>query len=194
MEDRSERDRQLVRRVLEGDGRAFDDLVARYQSLVSGVAWRYGVPRDEIEDVVSEVFIKVYQNLHRYRPDHPFTTWLYRLSANRAIDHQRRRRRERERGEMPEQIADPRPGAGASLEERERVDLVREALAEIPGRFRKAIMLVYVEGMKIEEAAAVLGRPTGTVKTRLMRGRAALRKALLRRRPEMFGNGERNAV
>ena len=79
MADRPDQDHRVVEAVLGGSQEAFGDLVTRYQNLVAGVAWRYGAPRGEIEDVVSEVFIKVYRNLHQYRPEHAFSTWLYRL-------------------------------------------------------------------------------------------------------------------
>ena len=69
MEDPAGPDRALVESVLAGDRSAFAEIVARYQRLVASVAWRYGVRRDDIEDVVSDVFLKTYGNLHRYRPD-----------------------------------------------------------------------------------------------------------------------------
>ena len=62
--------------------------------------------QEEIEDVVSEVFLKTYRNLHLFRPDNPFSTWLYRLAANHVIDHGRRKRKEQARREMPREIAD----------------------------------------------------------------------------------------
>jgi RNA polymerase sigma-70 factor (ECF subfamily) len=178
----------LVQRVLGGDADAFGLLVSRYQNLVAGVAWRYGTRREDVEDVVSEVFLKVYRRLGQYRPDHPFPTWLYRLAANHVLDRGRRARKEKGRVEMPEQVADPRPLAGEDLEADERARLVREGLGELDARYREAIFLVHVEGRKVEEAARVLGVPEGTVKTRLMRGREALRKVLARRHPEHFGD------
>lgn len=190
MEDRSATDRALVERASAGDDRAFEALVTAYQRMVGAVAWRYGIRRDDLEDVVSEVFVKVYRNLDRYRPDHPFSTWLYRLASNHAIDHVRRARKERARSEMPEQVVDTRPPVGASLEAEERATLVREALAEISLPYREAIELVYLEGAKVEEASARLGVPGGTIKTRLMRGREALRRILARRHPGVFGDAD----
>jgi len=177
----------LVQQVLAGDADAFGLLVSRYQSLVAGVAWRYGTRREDIEDVVSEVFFKVYRSLGQYRPDHPLSTWLYRLAANHVLDRARRARKERGRVEMPGQVEDPTPGAETDLETGERARLLREALREVDLRYREAIFLVHVEGRKVEEAARILAVPEGTVKTRLMRGREALRKILVRRHPEHFG-------
>ena len=97
MEDQAQ-ETLLVQRVLAGDADAFGLLVSRYQNLVAGVAWRYGTRREDIEDVVSEVFLKVYRTLGQYRPDHPLSTWLYRLAANHVLDRARRARKEREIG------------------------------------------------------------------------------------------------
>jgi RNA polymerase sigma-70 factor, ECF subfamily len=188
MEDRAADDLARVESILRGDRDAFADLVRRYQSLVAGIAWRYGLRRDEIEDVVSEVMIKVYRNLSLYRPDFPFSTWLYRLAANHVLDHGRRARREHGRTEMPAEIADDSPGPADRIEVRERAALVRAALAEIDARYREVIFLVYIEGRKVDEVARTLGVPEGTVKTRLLRGRDALRKVLVRRHPEHFGD------
>jgi len=187
MEDRPAEDMAAVEAILRGDRDAFAELVRRYQNLVAGVAWRYGIRRDDIEDVVSEVMIKVYRNLHQYRPVYPFSTWLYRLAANHILDLGRRARREHGRTEMPAQVADDAPGPEERVESRERRSLVREALSDIDPRYREAIFLVYVEGKRVDEVARTLGVPEGTVKTRLMRGRDALRKILVRRHPEHFG-------
>ena len=188
MEDRTAEDRKLIREVLDGNPDAFGDLVTRYQRLVASVAWRYGTARQEIEDVVSEVFIKAYGNLHQYRPEHPFSTWLYRLAANLVVDRGRRARKERGRVEMPEQITDTSPSAPENLEGNERAQLVRAALTELPDHYREVLFLVYIEGLKVAETARTLGIPSGTVKTRLMRGREALRKVLGRRHPGHFGD------
>jgi len=187
VDDRAAEDQRVVHAVLQGDRRVFGELVTRYQRLIASVAWRYGVRQDEIEDLVNEVFMKVYRNLHQYRPQHPFSTWLYRLAANHVLDHGRRVKREGGRSEMPANLEDPTPGPGESFESRERTSLVRSAMESVAPRYREALFLVYVEGMKVEQAARILELPQGTIKSRLMRGRAALRKILSRQNPELFG-------
>ena len=187
MEDRATQDHGLVASTLRGDRQAFGELVVRYQRLVASVAWRYGVGRTEIEDVVSEVFVKAYQNLHRFRPEHAFSTWLYRLAVNQVIDRMRRARKEQARTEMPADLPDPRPSAGENLISGERSAAVRAALAELRPHYRDVLFLTYVEGLKVDEVARTLALPQGTVKTRLMRGREAMRRALVSRHPEHFG-------
>ncbi|MBD3867149.1 MAG: sigma-70 family RNA polymerase sigma factor [Acidobacteria bacterium] len=184
------RDQAAVEAARSGDHEAFGELVRRYQGLVAGVAWRYGTRREEIEDIVSEVFIKMYGSLDRFRPTHRFSSWLYRLAANHVIDHHRRNRKERGRVEMPEQVASPDRPASETMETDQRSRLLRAALSELPNKYREPLLLVYLEAMKVDEAARVLGVPTGTVKTRLMRGRRALGKILAGRNPELFGGAD----
>jgi RNA polymerase sigma-70 factor (ECF subfamily) len=189
VDERAAQDQRAVRAAVGGDGRAFAGLVTRYQKMAASVAWRYGVRGDEVEDVVSEIFIKVYRNLGQYRPEHPFGTWLYRLAVNQVLDHGRKRRREGPRGEMPLTLEDPGPGPDDCALSHERSRMVRAALDEVPPRYRNALFLVYIEGLRVEEAARTLGLPQGTIKSRLLRGREALRRILARRNPELFGEG-----
>jgi RNA polymerase sigma-70 factor (ECF subfamily) len=192
MSDDERTDEQLVELVVAGQRDLYAELVRRHQGLVASVAWRYGVAADEIEDVVSEVFLKVFQRLHRYRPDHAFSTWLYRVGANHVLDRGRRRRQETAPPETAESLADERPAAPENLERRERAQLLRAALRALRPAYREVIFLVHLEGRRVEDAAAELGLPTGTVKTRLMRGRRALAEILRERHPEHFG--ERNGL
>lgn len=180
MDDRAAEDRQVVNAVLQGDREAFGQLVTRYQRMIAGIAWRYGVQREEIEDVVSEVAIKSFRGLRHYRPDGPFSTWLWRVAVNHVLDRARKARRAGSLTELPAELPDPAPGPAEEFESREREARVQNALERIAPRYREAIHLVYVEGLTIEEAARILGAPTGTIKTRLMRGRDALRRILRR--------------
>jgi RNA polymerase sigma-70 factor (ECF subfamily) len=185
-DDRAAPDLEIVNEVLAGKTDRFRELVTRYQNMVAGIAWRSGCRREDVEDVVSEVLMKVYRNLHQYRPDHAFSTWLYKLTANHVVDRSRRMKKERGRTEMPEQVEDHAPLAFDTMESDERHALVREALRHVDHRYRQVMHLVYVEGLKVDETARILGTPEGTVKTRLMRGREALKKVLMRRNPEHF--------
>lgn len=187
MNDRVQRDRELVRRALGGETRAFGEIVEQYQRMVGSVAWRYGVQRDDVEDVVADVFLKTFRRLDRYRADHPFSTWLYRLAVNHVIDRSRRERRRPVTADLPDSLPDGSPSAGERAERDERARLVREALLDVPVRFRETLFLVYIEGLGVADAATMLGLPTGTVKSRLLRGRRALGRILARRHPEHFG-------
>lgn len=187
MQDRTAQDQVSVRAVLDGDREAFAQLVGNYQRMVAGVAWRYGASADEIEDLVSEVFIKTYSQLGRYRPEHAFSTWLYRLAANHVVDHGRRKRKERDRSEMPADFVDPAARLEDDYARKQKVERLRSAMEELAAHYREVLFLVYVEGLKVDEVARELGLPTGTVKTRLMRGREALRRTIETRHPGYFG-------
>lgn len=165
-------DLEAVGEVLAGRTERFSHLVRRYQRLVGSLVYRMGVQVEDAEDVVSEIFIKVYENLGRYRPDHALSTWIYRIAANHILDYQRRRRRDRGRTELDESLADPGAPASQTFERSEISDRVRRLLPLLDEKYRVALVLNHVEGMNIEEISNVLGLPSGTVKTRLARGRA----------------------
>ncbi len=185
--DRSPPDEELVARCLKGDQAAFGELVGRYQGYVAAVATRAGVAASDLDDAVNGVFLKVWRHLAQYRPGSPFPTWLYRITVNHSFDEFRRMRRERARAEMPDEVADSRPGSAERLETVERRALVREALSRLEPLYRETLFLVYVDGMSVGEAAEILGLPEGTVKARLHRGRQQLAAVLRREWPEHFG-------
>jgi RNA polymerase sigma-70 factor, ECF subfamily len=176
-----------VRAVLSGRKAEFEHIVEEYQNLVASVAYRAGVRRDDIEDVVSEVFVKVYTSLATYRPEHSLSTWIYRIAMNHVIDHFKRTRRSLGTVELTESVGDPAPGASSTLAERERAERVRDALRELPEAYRLPLVLMHVEEKSIEEIAVILSLPKGTVKTRLARGRLRLAEVLRRRCPDLMG-------
>jgi RNA polymerase sigma-70 factor (ECF subfamily) len=182
--DQSEPDARVIEKILAGQGSLFEEIVRRYQRMVTSVAYRLGVPASDLEDLVSEVFLKAYRNLARYRPEHAFSTWLYRLATNRILDDRRQRRREGRSEPLDERQADTGPGADIVLDETERATVVARALEALPEEYRTPLVLLHMEGRKVSEISAVLSIPEGTVKTRLARGRERLKKILVRDFPE----------
>jgi RNA polymerase sigma-70 factor (ECF subfamily) len=182
-------DGELVREVLAGRVDRFEILVRRYQRLVATAALRMGMAREEIDDVTSEVFFKVFRSLHRYAPQHALSTWLYRITVNAALDRRRARRREARREELSPSLADGRPSPRDRAEAGERSRLLREALGRVPDHYRVPLILVHVEGLPLEEAARALDLPEGTVKSRLFRGRAILKEIIRRHYPALAPAG-----
>ena len=182
-------DLEAVRAVLAGQTERFTYLVNRYQRLVGSLIYRMGVASEDGDDLVSEIFIKVYENLGRYRPEHAFSTWLYRIAANHILDHQRRHRREKPRVEVSEMIADPGAGPAAAVERAQISERVRRLLPLLDEKYRAVLVLMHVEGKKVEEIAAVLSIPTGTVKTRLSRGRSRLAEIIRTNDPGLLDQG-----
>jgi RNA polymerase sigma factor (sigma-70 family) len=182
-------DLRAVEEVLAGRTDAYGALIRRYQRLVGSLAYRMGVPSGDAEDLVSEIFIKVYENLGRYRPEHAFSTWLYRIAANHILDWQRRRRREKGFEEIDERIPDRAIPTDERAVRTETSERVRRLLPRLEEKYRSILILMHVEGMKVEEIAHLLGLPTGTVKTRLSRGRARFAEIIRRHDPGLIEEG-----
>jgi len=182
-------DVDLIRDVLAGRVERFEVLVRRYQRLVATAALRMGTPRDEVEDVTSEVFYKVYKSLGRYRPEHALSTWLYRITINAALDRRRSTRHESRMEELSPSLADGRPSLESQASDLERSRLLQKALERIPGHYRSPLVLAHLEGMPLEEIARVLDLPEGTVKSRLFRARAMLKDIIRRHYPTLAPPG-----
>lgn len=182
-------DVELVREVLAGRVERFEILVRRYQRLVATAALRMGTPRQEIEDVTSEVFYKVYRSLGRYRPQHALSTWLYRITVNAALDRRRSRRQESRLDEIPPGQSDGRPSPLERASDRERAEMLQEALRRIPEHYRAPLVLAHIEGLPLEEVARVLDLPEGTVKSRLFRARGLLQRIIRRHYPALAPRG-----
>lgn len=178
-------DVDLIREVLAGRVERFELLIRRYERLVAAAAVRMGVPRQEVDEVANEVFYKVYRSLKRYEPTHAFSTWLYRITINAALDRKRSRRHEDRTDAISPTLADPGPSPHQDAERRGRASLLREALDRIPGHYRAPLVLMHVEGLPIEEVSRALDLPEGTVKSRLFRGRALLKQIIERHYPAL---------
>ena len=186
MDEATAEDLQAVDAVLAGDTDAFEVLVRRYQRLVASAVWRYGIEASEVDSLVQDIFFKTYRNLAQYRPEHAFSSWLYRLATNHVLDHLRRQKRNPARDPLPETIVDTAPAPSETLEAHERAMILRCELRHVDARYRDVLMAVYFEGSSVAEAARSLHLPEGTIKTRLMRGRHALKKLLRRNHPDFF--------
>lgn len=179
----SETDSDLLPRCRGGDEAAWRELVARHTRRVFGLAYRFTGRVDEAEDLVQEVFVKVYQTLDRYRAgDGSFTAWLMAVARNQAIDQYRRRRQERSRRvEDPERVEQMASGEETPLQDMERgerVALVHRGLRALPEDLRLPLILCDLQGLPYDEIATSLQVPLGTVKSRINRARLELAKRL----------------
>jgi len=186
MSDRTN-DQALVERVQQGDKRAFDILVMKYQSRVVKVITRY--LRDPVEalDLAQEAFIKAYRALPNFRGESAFYTWLYRIAINTAKNHvvaQGRRppmddveASEAEFFEGPSALKDTSTPESMVLRD-EIEQVVFEAIEALPEDLKTAITLRELEDMSYEEIADVMNCPIGTVRSRIFRAREAIDKKL----------------
>lgn len=174
-------DNALVRRAREGDYSAFEMLFERHRMLVYRFAYQMVPRRDDAEDIVQEAFVRAYQNLHKYRDEAKFTTWLLRIVSNLCTDQARMSTRrqaleQQEAGEgllwMTEGSTDDPIG---NLESERKVATIRKAIAALPVHHRTAIVLRDIEEREYVDIAAVFGCTVGGAKLRVLRARRALR-------------------
>ncbi len=168
----------------------WDEIAEWYGDTVYAMAFRLTGDRDEARDLAQDVFVRVYRNLHRYRPG-TFEGWLYRITRNLFLDRVRRRARVRMEPLPDGDWREPRE-PGPSPDER-AVDQVldedvEQALAELPATFRRAVVLCDVRGLSYDEIVEVTGWPMGTVRSRIHRGRKLLRQQLAGTRPRRGGH------
>lgn len=174
---RTPTDEQLLAAHLGGDPRAFGHLVRRHQNYLWAVARRSSHNAEDASDALQEALLKAHRNAATFRADAQVRSWLHRIVVNCALDRVRHNTL-RHTVPIPEfdipALADPRD-ATAEIDTRLAVD---RALATLPADQREAVVAVDVEGYSVTDAAAILGVPTGTIKSRCARGRAKLAVAL----------------
>ena len=172
----TESDANLVVAVGAGDMSALGELVDRHQQKIMLFAYRTLGRWDLAEDVAQEVFLRVHRSAARYKPTANVTTWLYRIAANLSLDAIRRDKR------GPVSIADDAdlsvPARGDTLEARERVDMVRQAVAALPDRQRVVVNLHRYEGLSHQEITETTGWSQSAVESLLVRAYANLRESL----------------
>lgn len=184
-------DADVVRLAQQGRELAFRELVRRYERPVFTLVYRMVRDRELAEDLAQDAFVKVLNHIDRYSPEFKFSSWIFKIANNVAIDHLRRRR-------LDTISMDGSPHAATAadveasafdleadqenaldeLEARELGSAIEQAIARLRPEYRSCIMLRHVEGRSYEEIAATLDLPLGTVKTYIHRARHELRRAL----------------
>jgi RNA polymerase sigma-70 factor, ECF subfamily len=181
-------DRDLVASAAGGFDRGFEELVRRYQRPIAAYVYRMVGDYDAALDLTQEIFIKVYGSLARYRPEFKFSTWIYKIAHNAAIDHLRRSSgRERslingtegDHYELPIESEGLSPEQQSEREER-RVE-IESVVRSLPTAYRELIVLRHSQDLTYEEIVDVTGLPLGTVKNRLFRAREMMRQQFLNR-------------
>lgn len=154
----------------------FAAFAASHRDRALRLAWRLVGGDEAAEDVTQEAFVRAYRGLARFRAEASLDTWFYRILIRQAYSHLRRRRiRERWAGETPEEAPDPAPAPRGDPALRGRI---LHALHALPRNQRDAFLLVHLEGFTVREAAEIMGKASGTVKSHLHRALRALRQRL----------------
>ena len=179
-------DRDLVISASRGFEGGFEELVRRYQRPISAYVYRMVGNHESALDLTQEIFIKVYGSLSRYRPEFKFSTWIYKIAHNAAIDHLRRnvgRERSLINGTESDNYDLPIECEGLSPEQQsereERRMEIESVVRSLPTAYRELIVLRHSQDLTYEEIVDVTGLPLGTVKNRLFRAREMMRQQFL---------------
>jgi RNA polymerase sigma-70 factor, ECF subfamily len=185
-------DQALVRRLCAAEEAAYEELLHRFEHPIYNLVCRLTDHPDDGADVTQEIFLKVFRGIGSFRGKSSLKTWIYRIAVNEARNHRRsflRHRKQEVRldhdpGEAmgcADWVADPGPSPFEIALDHEAVRLIELALSEVNPNFRAALILRDVEGMPYEEISEILEISLGTVKSRILRGREALRERLAAR-------------
>jgi RNA polymerase sigma-70 factor (ECF subfamily) len=177
-------DSAVVSAYLDGETRAFDELVDRYQNRLLNFVFRTTGDRERAEDLVQEVFVRVYRHINRFDRSRKFSTWIYTIASNLAKNELRNRsrnplvlfqaiRRNWEDDDRPLQFEDPASRPDDMFRKRHLREAVEEAVQKLPRHHRNVFVLRELEGKSYEEIAEITSTNLGTVKSRLNRARNA---------------------
>ena len=183
-------DQELVEELRAGSERAFTALLSTYEKPIYNFVYRLLDDASEAPDVTQEVFLKVFRNIGEFRGECSVKTWIYRIAVNEASNlrrwFSRHRRHQLSLDEQPaggapslaETLADQQENQYDLLLRQERRQVIERALAQVPDNFRVAVVLRDIEGLSYDDIAEVLEISVGTVKSRILRGREALKRKL----------------
>jgi RNA polymerase sigma-70 factor (ECF subfamily) len=182
----------LIQRCLRGDQTAWNLIVGRHWRKVFNLAYKFVGKHDEAEDLTQDIFLKIFKSLDTFDRRANYQTWLTSVSRNLCIDHYRSVRRERDvidRAVSATTLSPASPDAGpvAALEQRDRVALLRQAMAALPDTLRTAVLMRDIQELAYREIAGRLRLPEGTVKSRINRGRRELARQIRKLRGEDYG-------
>ncbi len=179
-------DRTLVARILGGDRDRFAELVSRYEKRVINYVYRITHRYEDAHDLTQEIFVKVFLALDRYDPKYQFSTWVFRIAQNSAIDALRKksiaevplvRPGDEDTGKERE-FADDGVSPYRALKNKQLTAAIDKAVERLPPDYRELIQLRHFAELSYEEIASMKKLPLGTVKNKLVRARNLLKDAL----------------
>ncbi|MDF0728659.1 RNA polymerase sigma factor SigW [Cytobacillus sp. S13-E01] len=176
-----------IKQIKNGDQNAFAEIVELYKDKVFQLSYRMLGNRHEAEDIAQEAFLRAYVNIHSYDTNRKFSTWLYRIATNLSIDRIRKKKPDfyldaevvgTEGLTMYSHVAADVALPEDEVESLELQTMIQTEILKLPDKYRSVIVLKYIEEMSLKEISEILDLPVGTVKTRIHRGREALRNQL----------------
>jgi RNA polymerase sigma-70 factor (ECF subfamily) len=173
----------LVDRCRADDGLAWEAFVRHLQGRIFALSYSYAGDREDARDLAQEIFVRLYEARGQWPSGDEFLPWLFRVARNRSVDFLRRRSVRRPAATADEteiaELADPAPGAEARVIESDRRGILHAALRGLSAINREIVVLRDVHGLPIQQVAAILGVPLGTVKSRASRARVELAERVL---------------
>lgn len=177
----------LVKKAIGGNEKAYKKLVDKYERALFFHILKMIKDREQVEDLVQETFVKAFDNLNTYSTNYAFSTWLYRIATNHTIDYLRKKKlktlsidepMKTKDGEMEMQLPDESAVTDRNIIRKQRQKIVRNAIDNLPEKYRKVIELRHMEEKSYKEISDILDLPLGTVKAHIFRAREMLYKAL----------------
>lgn len=174
-----ESDEQIVVKVRGSDKEAFSEIIRRYEGKLTHYLRKFIRDNDELEDVLQDVFIKAYRNLYGFDIDKKFSSWLYRIAHNEALNHIKKYSKETVRLDEGEwEIMDIRFDANEAVDAGFMKERIENALASIKRKYRETLILYFFEQKTYDEISYILRVPRSTVGIWIMRGKNAIKKFL----------------
>ncbi|MCH7973919.1 MAG: sigma-70 family RNA polymerase sigma factor [Bacteroidetes bacterium] len=175
----------LVKRFIDGEESAFNQLVVRHKERVRSIIYTTVNHTDYIDDIAQDVFVKVYRNLNRFRFESQFSTWVYRITINKCKDHLRKIKVRKMFTPLMDSF-DKADQFKNETEESNTSELVRNAISKLPEKLKMPLLLKDIEGFSYQEIAESVQCEIGTVKSRIFRAREKLKEFLMPYKTEIF--------
>jgi RNA polymerase sigma factor (sigma-70 family) len=183
LSEKAQHDIVLVQRAVEGDQKAYAELLSRYRDAIYFMLLKMVNNSDDADDLTIEAFGKAFKNILQYTPNYAFSTWLFKIATNNCIDFIRKRRggtlisidhSNEDPDEIPIHIQTDELDPEESMINQQKVKLMRDVVSKLKPRYRKLVEMRYFEELSYEEIAVELELPIGTVKAQLFRARELL--------------------
>jgi len=185
--DSRKEDSALIYNALHGDQSAYKKLLKKYHDQIANLIFRIIHQREQVEDLTQEVFIKAFASLKSFNEEYAFSTWLYKIATNSSIDYIRKKKMTtfsidkpivHEESDYSFELPDATYQPDKHIIQRQRTNLIEEAIAMLPEKYRRVIVMRHTEERDYSEIAKILKLPIGTVKAHIFRARELLNKYL----------------
>jgi len=179
-------DEQLISKYLKGDEESLEILIKRYLKPIYSFVYHFVRDNQEAQDITQEVFVKVWRNLKKFKPEYRFKTWVFTIAKNTCLDWQKKKRtipfsildNNKEEFSFSETIEDLRPLPNELLEKQDLTTSLDRVLGTLPAKYRMVLFLRYNDHFTFREIAEILEESINTVKSRHRRGISLVRKLL----------------